>query len=99
MAARASVEALRDAGIDKAEVDGLITCKPPLSNRGTDESMGPVLGINPSFSTTLDYGMCGFSLHLGVMAISTGMANTVLLTYGTNSRSARTTFARPIGGS
>lgn len=91
--------ALEDAGIPKDRIDGLVTCKPPLSPRGIDENMGPLLGINPAFSTTLDYGMCGFSLHLGAMAILSGLANTVLLTYGTTSRSERRGFSRPIGGS
>lgn len=99
MAVNATALALRDAGIHKSAVDGLITCKAPLSPHGTDEAMGPLLGINPSYSTTLDYGMAGFSLHLAVMAIGAGLANTVLLTYGTNSRSARVGFSRPIGGS
>jgi len=91
--------ALRDAGIDKSAIDGLITCKAPLTPHGTDEGMGPLLGINPDYSTTLDYGMAGFSLHLAAMAIQAGMASTVLLTYGTNARSAKIGFSRPIGGS
>lgn len=91
--------ALRDAGIDKSAIDGLITCKAPLTTHGTDEGMGPLLGINPDYSTTLDYGMAGFSLHLAAMAIQAGLASTVLLTYGTNARSAKIGFSRPIGGS
>src|ERR1700722_13201416 len=61
--------------------------------------MGPLLGINPAYSTTLDYGMAAFSLHLAIMAIESGLASTVLLTYGTNARSANIGFSRPIGGS
>lgn len=99
IAVRAAVAALEDAGIDKSAVDGLITCKAPLTDHGTDEGMGPLLGINPDYSTTLDYGMAGFSLHLAAMAIRAGLATTVLLTYGTNARSARIGFSRPIGGS
>jgi acetyl-CoA acetyltransferase len=99
LAVRASVLALADAGLDKSAIDGLITCKAPLTTHGTDESMGPLLGINPDYSTTLDYGMAGFSLHLAAMAIQSGLATTVLLTYGTNARSARIGFSRPIGGS
>ncbi|SDM65341.1 thiolase C-terminal domain-containing protein [Actinacidiphila guanduensis] len=99
IAVRAAVAALEDAGIDKSAVDGLITCKAPLTTHGTDEAMGPLLGINPDYSTTLDYGMAGFSLHLAAMAIRSGLASTVLLTYGTNARSARIGFSRPIGGS
>lgn len=101
IAVRAAVLALADAGIDKSQVDGLITCPPPRSDvrAGIDEDMGRLLGIDPAFSSTLHYGACGFSLHLAAMAIESGLAKTVLLTYGTNQRSARQSFAIPIGGS
>lgn len=99
IAVRAAAAAVADAGIKPAEIDGLITCKAPLTTHGTDESMGPLLGINPAYSTTLDYGMAAFSLHLATMAIESGLANTVLLTYGTTARSERIGFSRPIGGS
>jgi acetyl-CoA acetyltransferase len=99
IAVRAAVVALADAGIEKSAVDGLITCKAAISTHGTDEGLGPLLGINPAYSTTLDYGMGAFSLHLAAMAIESGLATTILLTYGTNARSARTSFSRPIGGS
>jgi acetyl-CoA acetyltransferase len=100
IAVRAAVLALRDAGIDKFAIDGLVTCKPPRSaeNGGVDEDMGHLLGINPAYSTTLEYGACGFSLHLAAMAIEAGLATTVLLTYGTNQRSSRANFSTPIGG-
>ena len=100
IAVRAAALALRDAGIDKSAIDGLVTCKPPRSpeNGGIDEDLGHLLGINPAFSTTLDYGACGFSLHLAAAAIHAGLATTVLLTYGTNQRSARANFSTPIGG-
>lgn len=100
IAVRAAVEALRDAGVDKSAIDGLVTCKPPRSaeNGGIDEDMGFLLGINPAFSTTLEYGACGFSLHIAAMAIQAGLANTVLLTYGSNQRSARANFSTPVGG-
>jgi acetyl-CoA acetyltransferase len=99
IAVRAVVAALADAGIDKSAIDGLITCKAPLTTHGTDEGMGPLLGINPDFSTTLDYGMGSYSLHLAAMAIRSGFASTILMTYGTNARSAKIGFSRPIGGS
>jgi acetyl-CoA acetyltransferase len=100
IALRAAVAAIADAGIDKSAIDGLVTCQPPLSaeRAGLDEDMGQRLGINPSFSSTLQYGACGFSLHLAAMAIASGMATTVLLTYGTNQRSAKASFSVPIGG-
>lgn len=99
LAARAARLAVEDAGIAKSAIDGLITCKAPLTSHGTDEAMGPLLGLNPRYSTTLDYGMAAFSMHLAAMAIEAGLAETILLTYGTTSRSERIGFSRPIGGS
>ena len=34
--------------------------------------VGPLLGLNPRYAQTLDYGTCNFSLHLAVQAILTG---------------------------
>jgi acetyl-CoA acetyltransferase len=100
IAVRAAVAAVADAGIDKAAIDGLVTCKPLRSpeNAGLDEDIGFMLGINPAFSSTLEYGACGFSLHIAAMAIISGLATTVLLTYGTNQRSGRANFGVPVGG-
>jgi acetyl-CoA acetyltransferase len=100
IAVRAAVAAIADAGIDKSQIDGLVTCKPLRAPKeaGVDETIGQLLGINPAFASTLEYGACGFSLHLAAAAIEAGLANTVLLTYGTNQRSARASFAVPVGG-
>lgn len=100
IAVRAGLSALADAGIDKSQIDGLITCKPPRSGEhaGVDEDIGAMLGIAPRFASTLEYGACGFSLHLGAMAIQSGLAETVLLTYGTNQRTNRTNFGVGVGG-
>jgi acetyl-CoA acetyltransferase len=83
--------ALDDAGIDKSRIDGLITCK-TTQGQGADTSYGPLLGIDPAFSASLDYGSCNFSLHLAVMAIMTGMASTVALIYGCNQRTGKANF-------
>lgn len=92
--------ALADAGISKAEIDGLVTCKPPRSQprSGTDETMGQLLGLNPAFGSTLEYGACLFSVHLAVMAIQANLASKVLLTFGSSAKSARTQFGTAIGG-
>lgn len=88
---RAIKAALEDAGIDRSRVDGLITCK---STQGTniDTTVGPLLGIDPAYAQTLDYGTCNFSLHLAVQAIVTGLASTVVLCYGANQRTIRFPF-------
>lgn len=90
--------ALADAGLEKADVDGLITCKNLRSNTGTDEQIGLLAGLNPRYSATLDYGTAEFSLHLGVMAIMAGLAETIVLVYGTNQRSGRVNFGVAVGG-
>ncbi len=100
IAVRAAELALADAGIDKSQIDGLVTCKPPRAGTrtGVDEDLAQLLGINPAFSSTLEYGACGFSLHLAASAIQAGLASTVLLTFGSANRSQRTDFGKTIGG-
>jgi len=85
--------ALADAGMQKADLDGLITCKVFGSAEGIDTQIGALAGINPSYSATLEYGTCNFSLHLAVMAVQSGMATNVALVYGTNQRSVRERFS------
>lgn len=91
LSAEAAELALADAGIRKSEVDGLITCK-SIQGGGTDLEVGRMLAISPPYSQTLDYGTCNFSLHLAVMAITTGMANVIVLSYGANARTATVNF-------
>jgi acetyl-CoA acetyltransferase len=86
--------ALADAGIDKGEIDGLITCK-AYGGFGIDTDIGRLLGINPAYAATLDYGTCNFSLHLAIMAIRSGFASKVLLLYGTAQRSMGNRFSTP----
>ena len=90
--------ALEDAGLAKSDVDGLVTCMNLRSHIGTDEQIGLLAGLNPKFSATLDYGTGNFSLHLGVMAIMAGLAETIVLTYGTNQRSGKVNFGVAVGG-
>ncbi len=90
--------ALADAGLTKAEVDGLITCRNLQAHVGIDEQVGDLLGISPRFGATLDYGTGNFSLHLAAMAIKSGLAETIVLAYGTNQRSAKANFGIAVGG-
>jgi acetyl-CoA acetyltransferase len=84
-------EAMADAGIDRSKIDGVITCK-SVQGTNVDVGVGPLLGINPRYAQTLDYGTCNFSQHLAVQAITTGMADTIALCYGANARSIRFPF-------
>jgi acetyl-CoA acetyltransferase len=84
--------ALADAGLTKNDVDGLITCR-SYGGLGVDTQIAPMLGMNPRYSATLDYGTCNFSLHLAAMVISAGFADVVACMYGTNQKSNRNYFA------
>jgi acetyl-CoA acetyltransferase len=91
--------ALANAGVDKTRIDGLITCK-TSEGFGVDTAYGPLLGIDPAYSASLDYGTCNFSLHLAAMVIDAGLATTVAIAYGSNQRTNRLRFtgaANPAG--
>lgn len=91
--------ALADAQVAKEDVNGLVTCKPLGTDEGTDERIAQLLGINPSFGSTLHYGTANFSANLAAMAIICGLADVLVLAYGTNQRSRRVSFGRNIGRS
>lgn len=79
----AIANALADAGLSPADIDGIVT-------RGPDDAychhqlIGERLGINARFSTTLDNGGASqiLSVALAVMAIDAGLATTVVCGYG-----------------
>src|SRR3990172_7187978 len=91
LSAEAAELAIADAGLTKADVDGLITCK-SIQGGGVDVEVGRLLAMSPPYSQTLDYGTCNFSLHLAAMAIGAGVADTIVLSYGANARSATVNF-------
>jgi acetyl-CoA acetyltransferase len=95
-----AVEALRitlaESGIDKNQIDGLITCK-SYGGFGIDTEIGRLAGLNPAYSATLDYGTCNFSLHLACAVIQSGLASVVAIVYGTVQRSAGNRFTAPLG--
>jgi acetyl-CoA acetyltransferase len=93
----AGLQALADAGLTVADLDGLVACK-SVQGGGNDVAVGELLGVNLPYVQSLDYGTCNFSLHLAVMAILSGMAHTVLLTYGANARSGKFDFGKPMYG-
>ena len=93
----AALLALADTGLALDDVDGLVACK-SVQGQGNDVNVGALLGVNLPYVQSLDYGTCNFSLHLAVMAIVSGMASTVLLTYGANARSGNFDFGKPVYG-
>ena len=89
LAAQAFRNAIADCGIDKSEIDGLVTCRIPYYAR-----MGEVLGIDPHWSVTLPpHGrMSGVGIIESVLAIASGQARTVALLYANIGRSRRVNY-------
>jgi acetyl-CoA acetyltransferase len=80
----AAVNALADAGLSRADIDGVASVSDP----------GPVqiahaLGIEPAWVDGTGVGGTSFLLHVrhAVAAIRAGMAHTVLITHGESGRS------------
>jgi acetyl-CoA acetyltransferase len=82
--ADAARNALRDAGISPADVDGVATAGPSTVVEVTDQ-----LGIRARWIDGTMVGGCSFMLHVrhGAAAIATGQANVVLITHGESGRS------------
>jgi acetyl-CoA acetyltransferase len=90
--AEASRNALRDAGIDKREVDGLFTAGV------TPSELGEYLGIAPTYTDGTNVGGASFVIHLGhaATAIATGLCRVALISHG---QSGRSRVGAPAGGS
>ena len=78
--------AMDDAGLSKADVNGVI-CRGPDDIYTHHQRMGELLGLDAEFSTTLDNGGASqiLSVILAVMAIDAGMCDVVLCGYGRDS--------------
>src|SRR5262249_14805878 len=82
----AIADASEDAGIEKGEIDGLIT-------RGPDDvychhqQIGRALGLDVAFSTTLDNGGASQCMAIGLacMVIESGLCKAVVCGYGRDS--------------
>jgi acetyl-CoA acetyltransferase len=81
----AIANALDDAGLKVADIDGLV-CRGPDESYCHHQAIGERLGINARFSTSLDNGGASqiLSVMLAVMAIDAGLATTVACGYGRN---------------
>ena len=85
--ARAFKEALRDAGIKRDDIDGLI-----VGPTTAYERMGEILGLDVRWGGQADAVQ---AMMQAVMAIETGMAEVVALVYGNNQRSGGTQYGGP----
>ena len=97
LAAAAFTDALRDAGIERDAVDGLICARLPSYTR-----LASMLGIRrPSFTYSLDGAgrMSAVAVQTAAAAIEAGLAETVACVYGNDGRSAGATYGGDIYGS
>ncbi|MET0166962.1 MAG: thiolase family protein, partial [Vicinamibacterales bacterium] len=83
-AAEAFRNALADAGIERSEVDGLISGPTTATER-----MGEILGLDPRWGGQAD---AVNAVQQACLAISCGMAEVVALVYGNDQRSATTRY-------
>jgi len=81
-------EALVDAGLTLADVDGVASCLSP--GWAPSLELAEYLGISPRWTDSTQTGGSSFEIHLqhAVAAIATGMADVVVLVYASTPRSS-----------
>lgn len=84
--AEASLAAIADAGLTLQDIDGLLTVSTSISFPAI--AAAEYLGIRPTFSDSNSIGGSSFVSHLipAVLALDAGLANAVLVAYGSNQR-------------
>ncbi|MBI1725674.1 MAG: thiolase, partial [Candidatus Rokubacteria bacterium] len=91
--AEATRLALEDAGIDKRQVDGLLTCPSFVAPfHRMSVAVSEYLGIQPTFSNTVNVSgaSAAASVSLAAAAIHAGLAETVVVCCGDNMLSGMT---------
>jgi acetyl-CoA acetyltransferase len=85
--AEATAAALEDAGLRSSDVDGLFTASAYYGMPGLN--VGEALGIRPRYSDSTNLGGASFVSHLlhAVAAITAGLCEVALITYGSTQRS------------
>lgn len=89
LGAQALSQALEDAGLDRASVDGLVTCRLPY------DASANALGIrSPNLINGLEGSgrMSGVAVQYAAAMIATGQAETVACVYGNDGRSMGMTY-------
>ena len=91
-------DALDDAGLDKAQIDGLLT-HPGTSGGGDHLSFGEAVGINPRLSTSFNHGGSsgGALVQYAAMAVHAGMADYVACVFGDAARTGGVRFGGAMG--
>ena len=96
LATEALRAALDDSGIEKSEIDGLLTMPGTTSPEGPKHylAVGEHLGIDPRFTGSMSMGgaTAGALVQQAAMAISTGLASVVLCIFGDTARTGGNKF-------
>ena len=89
--ADAALNALRDAGLKPADIDGVATAGESPTN------VAHYLGITPTWVDGTSVGGCSFMLHVrhAAAAINEGLCKTVLITHGESGKSRVAVTPRP----
>lgn len=102
LAKEAFQEALADAGLQKSDIDGLVTMPGTTSPEGARHylALGELLGINPRLAWSLSMGgaSAGVLIQQAALAIDAGMATTVACVFGDAARSGGSRFSAAAGG-
>jgi acetyl-CoA acetyltransferase len=101
LAKEAFVDALADAGLQKGDIDGLITMPGTTSPEGAKHylALGELLGIDPRISWSLSMGgaTVGTLISQAALAIDAGMASTVAVVFGDAAKTGGSRFAGAAG--
>lgn len=102
LATTAFREALADAGIDKSEVDGLLTMPGTTSPEGPKHylALGERLGIDPAVTGSLSMGgaTAGVLVQMAALYVQSKMANVVACVFGDAARTGGSKFDAASGG-
>src|ERR671918_442084 len=87
LAIDAARAALQDCGLKKDDIDGLFV-QPSYGHQGDYLKVGLMLGLNPKVGGAIDAsGATGcYMLQHAALLLSAGLANAILLIYGTNQK-------------
>lgn len=101
LAVEAFTLALDDAGLEKKDIDGLLTFPGTTSPEGPLNylRLGEELGLDPRLtgSMTMGGGTAGALIQMAVAAIESGQATTVACVFGDAARTGGSKFARASG--
>lgn len=93
--------ALADSGLDRDQIDGLLTMPGTTSPEGAKNflRLGEALGLHPRFSASLNMGgaTCLIALQMAAMAVASGAANAVACVFGDAAKTGGSRFAGASG--